>query len=160
MRKTSAAALWIGYLAAVGALLAVLLAPPPPPVRAQSNQLYNLAAALATNNAAISLAAAATTQIVAVPPTATQSIYVMSENFIVGNGASNPNTFQWVAGTGVNCATGQTTLTGSYSFNAQSGIAMGSGFGPVLIVPAGNALCATTTGTTVAIAGNITYRVF
>mgnify|MGYP001584482886 CR=1 FL=1 len=48
-----------------------------------------------------------------------------------------------VYGTGSNCGTGTTSLTGAYPLIAQAGIAKGNGAGPVLFVPSGNALCVT-----------------
>ena len=151
--------------AALVALLTItflILRPAPPPANAQANILFNLGSALANVNAPINITTATTTQIVAAPTGtgpggALQSIYVMSENFIA---SVTPSTFQWVYGTGTNCGTGQGILSGAYSLNSQSGLSMGSGFGAVLIVPAGNALCAITTGTTPGFYGSITYRVF
>lgn len=46
-------------------------------------------------------------------------------------------------GTGTNCASGTTTLTGAMTFASGQVLNMGSGNGPILILPPGNALCIT-----------------
>jgi len=60
---------------------------------------------------------------------------------VFGGGTVNV-TFKY--GTGSNCGTGTTTLAGPYPLTAQAGFALGSGTGPVMIVPSAQALCITT----------------
>jgi hypothetical protein len=47
-------------------------------------------------------------------------------------------------GTGTNCGTGTTALTGAYNLTAQAEISKGGGLAPVLVVPADNPLCVVT----------------
>ena len=107
----------------------------------------------ADTSAAISLATATTTQLVAL--SAGKKIYVTALNVIAG-GTGNI-TFEY--GTGTACATGTTVLTGAYPLTAQTGLSMGGGLGPVLIVPAGNALCALTSAA-VQMSGSLAYTQF
>ena len=53
--------------------------------------------------------------------------------------AAGTTNFTFEYGTGANCGTGTQALTGAYGLVAQFGAAKGSGLGPVLVVPAGNA---------------------
>lgn len=46
-------------------------------------------------------------------------------------------------GTGTDCGTDTGTLTGAMTFEAGDSINMGSGLGPVMVVPPGNDLCIT-----------------
>ena len=62
-------------------------------------------------------------------------------------------------GTGTNCSTGTTALTGAYSFTAQTGISQAGGLGPLLVVPAGNALCVLTSAA-VQMSGSLAYTRF
>lgn len=82
--------------------------------------------------------ATTTTQIIAL--SGTTKIYVTNRLLMAG-GSVNV-TFKY--GTGTNCGTGTTTLDGPWPLTAQAGFSEGNGSGPVLIVPAGNALCVTT----------------
>ncbi len=107
----------------------------------------------AGSSAAISVSTATTTQIVALA--ASQKIYVTSFDVIAG-GTGN---ITFVYGTGASCGTGTTSLTGAYPLTAQAGIAKGNGLGPVLIVPAGNALCVTTSAA-VQMSGSVSYAQF
>jgi hypothetical protein len=66
-------------------------------------------------------------------------------------------TFEY--GTGTACATGTTVLTGPYNLTAQAGIAKGSGLGPVLVVPVGDALCVLTSAA-VQMSGSVSYTQF
>lgn len=137
---------------------AALLAFAPAVARAQ-NTLYELAAALADTSIPIQIITATTTQLVAVPTGtgpggAARGIYVTALDF-VANGTAN---IQLVYGTGVNCATGQQNVTGNYHLVAQTGLTKGTGLGPVLVVPPGNALCAVT-NTANEIDGSLAYRV-
>lgn len=85
--------------------------------------------------------ATTTTQIIAL--SGTKVTYVTLAKVFAG-GTVNL-TFKY--GTGSNCGTGTTTLEGPYALTAQSGWVEGNGSGPVMIVPAGQALCVTTDAT-------------
>jgi hypothetical protein len=104
----------------------------------------------ADSSAAINVSTATTTQLVAL--SSGKKIYVTSFDVVAG-GTGNI-TFEY--GTGSNCGTGTTILTGAYNLTAQSGLSKGSGLGPVLVVPAGNALCVLTTAA-VQMSGSISY---
>jgi hypothetical protein len=104
-------------------------------------------------SAAISVSTATTTQIVAL--SSSKKIYVSSFDVIAG-GTGN---ITFVYGTGSNCGTGTTSLTGAYNLTAQAGIAKGNGLGAVLVVPASNALCVTTSAA-VQMSGSIAYTQF
>ena len=92
----------------------------------------------ADSSAFINPSTAITTQIVGL--SSGKKIYVTSFDVV----ASSANTVNFSYGTGTNCAGGLTAVSGTWSFAANGGIARGSGIGPVIIVPAGNALCVTT----------------
>lgn len=102
-------------------------------------------------------AAGGPTQIIAA--SGTKAIYVTQWDVVL----SGAGTFALVTGTGANCGTGTTYLTGSaghpLSFGANGGISAGSGLGPVLVTAAGGALCAITTGA-VDSSGSIAYAQF
>ena len=100
--------------------------------------------------AAISVSTATTTQII--PLAASKAIYVTAWDIVVA-GADNV-TLEY--GTGSNCGTGTTALTGPYNLGTNGGISKGTGFGAVLIVPAGNALCAVTSAAVQA-SGSVSY---
>jgi len=72
-----------------------------------------------------------------VPKADMMATYVTHFNFVAA-GATNVTLVQ---GTGVNCGTGQTALTGAYTLTAQSGLAAGGGRGAVLIALPGRAIC-------------------
>jgi hypothetical protein len=101
----------------------------------------------------ISISTATTTQLVAL--SAGKAIYVNAWDVIAG-GTGNI-TLEY--GTGSNCGTGTTALTGAYPLTAQQGIAKGNGLGPVLVVPAGNALCALTSAA-IQMSGSLAYTQF
>ncbi len=107
----------------------------------------------ADSSASVSISTATTTQIVAL--SSTKKIYVTAYSLIAG-GTGNV-TFEY--GTGSNCGTGTTVLTGALPLVANSGIATGSGLGPVLVVPASNALCILTSAG-VQISGSVAYTQF
>lgn len=107
----------------------------------------------ASASAAINVSTATTTQLVAL--SGSTKIYVTSYDVIAG-GTGN---ITFVYGTGSSCGTGTTSLTGAYNLTAQAGIAKGGGLGPVLVVPAGNALCVTTSAA-VQMSGSIAYTQF
>ena len=101
----------------------------------------------------INISTATTTQLVAL--SSGKKIYVTSWD-VIAAGAGNI-TLEY--GTGTNCGTGTTALTGAYNLTAQAGVAKGNGLGPVLVVPAGNALCALTSAA-VQISGSVAYTQF
>lgn len=101
----------------------------------------------------ISMSSATTTQMVAL--SGSTKIYATSYDVIAG-GTTNVT---FVYGTGSNCGTGTTSLAGLYALTAQAGISKGSGLGPVLVVPAGNALCVVNSAA-VLIGGSLSYTQF
>jgi hypothetical protein len=108
---------------------------------------------LDNSSVAINVSTATTTQLVAL--SGSTVIYVTSYDVIAG-GTGN---ITFVYGTGASCGTGTTSLTGAYPLTAQAGIAKGSGIGTILKVPAGNALCITTSAA-VQMSGSVSYRQF
>jgi len=107
----------------------------------------------ADSSAAINVSTATTTQIVALA--SSKKIYVSAFDVIAG-GTGN---ITFVYGTGSNCGTGTTSLTGAYNLTAQAGISKGNGLGAVLVVPASNALCVTTSAA-VQMSGSVAYSQF
>jgi hypothetical protein len=107
----------------------------------------------ADKSAAINVATGTTTQLVAL--SSGLKIYVTSYD-VIAAGTGNI-TFEY--GTGSACGTGTTVLTGAYNLTAQAGIAKGTGLGPVLVVPASNALCVLTTAS-VQMSGSVAYTQF
>jgi hypothetical protein len=101
----------------------------------------------------INVSTATTTQLVAAATG--KAIYVTAWDVIAG-GTGN---FTLEYGTGTNCGTGTAALTGAYGLTAQFGIAKGNGLGPILVVPAGNALCAMTSAA-VQMSGSLAYTQF
>jgi hypothetical protein len=102
---------------------------------------------------AINISTIGPTQLV--PAVSGKTIYVTEWNALAA-GTTNM-TFEY--GTGSNCGTGTQALTGAYAFTAQSGAAPGSGLGPILVVPAGNALCALNSAA-VQLSGSLSYTQF
>ncbi len=115
-----------------------------------------LPAIQASKSVAISVAASTTTELVplvaATSRASAKAIYVTSFNFM----AAGTNTVTLVYGTGTACADNQVVLTGGYPLIAQAGISAGVGVGPVLIIPQGNALCITTSGSG-QLSGSVSY---
>lgn len=107
----------------------------------------------ASASAAISMSTATTTQIVAL--SSAKKIYVVAYDVIAG-GTGNVT---FVYGTGTNCGTGTTALTGAYPLVANAGLTKGGGLGPVLVVPASNALCVTSSAA-VQMSGSVAYAQF
>jgi hypothetical protein len=118
-------------------------------------KFLNTQASTPLNNSsvAINVSTATTTQLVAL--SGSTVIYVTSYDVIAG-GTGN---ITFVYGTGVNCGTGTTSLTGPYNLTAQAGISKGSGIGTILKVPSGNALCVTTSAA-VQMSGSVSYQQF
>lgn len=86
----------------------------------------------------VNISTATTTQII--PLSGSLVTYVLY-NTIKAYGTGN---FTWVYGTGTNCGTGTTALGGVNNMIANYGWTEGNGAAPVMIVPAGQALCITT----------------
>jgi hypothetical protein len=111
-------------------------------------------------SAIVNITTATTTEIV--PLSGTTNIFVCAISLSVSNVATTANTWKLVHGTGVACATGTTDLTGAFGGGsvvaaAPSIYAFGPNH-PIVTVPAGNALCITTTiGATAFFRGVITY---
>lgn len=61
-------------------------------------------------------------------------------------------------GTGTNCGTGTTNLTGAMTFAAGAVMTVGDGYGSVMVVPSGNDLCITIA--TAAAPGWLSYSLF
>lgn len=96
------------------------------------------------NSAVINVTAAATTELVSL--TASQVIRVCS--FTITESLSG--TAKFVYGTGSNCGTGTTDLTGAMAVGTNSAISQSSGNGSLFRTASANALCLT------AVTGNIT----
>ncbi|WP_332771621.1 hypothetical protein [Phenylobacterium sp.] len=107
----------------------------------------------ANASAAISVSTATTTQLV--PLSGSTKIYVTAWD-VVAAGTGN---IKLVHGTGSSCGTDTTDLTGNYNLVAQAGLSKGGGLGPVIVVPAGKALCVTTSAA-VGMAGSVAYTQF
>lgn len=107
----------------------------------------------ADSSVAINISTATTTQLVAL--SSGKKIYVTSWDVVAGG--TGAITLEY--GTGSNCGTGTTVLTGAYALTAQTGIAKGMGLGPILVVPASNALCAVTSAAT-QMSGSLSYAQF
>ena len=101
----------------------------------------------------INISSATTTQLVAAA--SGKAIYVSTWDVI----AAGTGNITLEYGTASNCGAGTTALTGPYPLAAQQGIAKGNGLGPVLIVPAGNALCALTSAA-IQMSGSLAYTQF
>lgn len=105
------------------------------------------------SNSAIVNVTAATTEIVAL--TAGQTIRVCSFT-ITGSAVATLATF--VYGTGANCATGITSLTGVMRISVDGNIALSAGQGSLFRTASANALCLT--AATGAVTGFVTYAKF
>jgi hypothetical protein len=101
----------------------------------------------------INISTATMTQLIALA--SGKAIYVTAWDVI----AAGTGNITLEYGTGSNCGTGTTPLTGAYNLTAQMGLAKGNGLGPVLFVPAGNALCALTSAA-VQMSGSLSYTQF
>jgi len=108
---------------------------------------------IAKSSVVIALSSATTTQLVAI--SGTTKIYVCGYNFTMV-GAAETIAFEY--GTGSSCGTGTTALTGAMADGTASDIAVSYGgtAGTIMSTPAGQALCAVTTGT-VGIQGIVTF---
>ena len=102
------------------------------------------------NTAVINVAAAATTQLVALA--ASQIIRVCGFTITADTAAT---TATFVYGTGANCGTGTTAITGAMRMQDEGNISQVSGNGSVFRTASANALCLTTA--TGAVTGFVTY---
>jgi len=104
---------------------------------------------------------AATTELVAL--SAGQVIYVCGYSLTIQGVATTPASIKFVYGTGSNCGTGTTNLTGTLTGSTVAGSAIavnaGSGLGTVFRTTAGQALCMTTATVTLK-AGHVFYTQF
>jgi hypothetical protein len=102
------------------------------------------------STAAISTSSSGNVEIVAL--NGSDLIYVCGYSVVAGAATG----VQLIYGTGTACATGETDLTGVWSFAANGGITQGNAGVPQFVVPAGNAFCVENSGAN-AIAGHVTY---
>lgn len=65
----------------------------------------------------------------------------------------------FIYGSGTNCGTGTTSLSGVYTMTTQGRISVGGGLGPVLVVPAGKDLCFVNSAS-VLLAGSLSFAQF
>ena len=112
----------------------------------------------ASSSVAVNITSAATTQLVALA--AGQSVYVTGASLIaVGN--ATPVTAKFVYGTGSNCGTGTTDLTGAFTGSSTAGNSVPFMLSQALTAwfrtAAGTALCLTTTGTA-GLQGVVSYQ--
>ena len=107
-----------------------------------------------TASAAVNVSTTSTTQIIAL--SGSTSIYITGYD-ITSAGAG---TITFKAGTGSNCASNTTSLSGAMTVAANQEIGpRGSGWGPALIAPAGYAVCITTASSATA-QGSVAYAQF
>lgn len=116
---------------------------------------------VAPSNQPVSITTATTTQIVAL--SAGKQIFLCEWTLTINSSATTASSMQWEFGTGASCGTGTTVLTGTMGTEqaaAGAGILIVNGpfSGSTLVVPAGNALCIVTAGTTVALHGQVTFK--
>jgi hypothetical protein len=88
-----------------------------------------------TTTTGFNISTATTTQII---PLSGSTVTYVSFFYMQAGGADNV-TVEY--GTGSSCGTGTTTIGGTLNFGANGGVVGGAGFAPVLIIPAGQALC-------------------
>lgn len=110
---------------------------------------------LPSNNVAIAGTVAARTRIIAVPTSGTgvSRQIVVTAMYLVPV-ATSVVTFSY--GTGTDCGTGTVALP-ALTFAAGQTVNIGSGLGPVLILPSGNDLCITIA--TAVAPGNLVYTI-
>lgn len=101
-------------------------------------------------SAVINESTAATNEIVAL--NGSDLIYVCGYKWVT----TAANSLNWKYGTGTDCATGTTSIEGAQPFAANGGVVENGGGYPLFIVPAGNALCLTSSAAT-AHGGRVTY---
>jgi hypothetical protein len=102
------------------------------------------------SSVAIDTAASGNVELVAL--SGSDLIYVCGYSVVAGAATG----VQLIYGTGTACATGETNLTGVWSFAANGGITQANGGVPQFVVPAGNAFCVENSGAN-SIQGHVTY---
>lgn len=105
-----------------------------------------------TNQIAIAGTVAGSTRIIT--GVANKQIYVTA--LMLAPAATAVVTFTY--GTGTNCGTGTTSITGPMAFASSGGIAHGAGYGAIFVLPRGVDLCITI-GTAIA-PGSLAYAIF
>ena len=125
------------------------------------NPCANEALMSSPSTASISIAATAgTTQLVAAPTGqalfggGTAQVFICGYEFTISG--TTPS-FQWAYGTGTNCGTGTTNMTGAEVVT--SGTRVQSTVGMYLAAPGGNAVCIVAGGTTPTVGGWMWYVV-
>lgn len=86
----------------------------------------------------INISTATTTKLIS---NVSGKVTYITELDVIAGGTGNI-TFEY--GTGTNCGTGTTVLSGPYNLTAQAGLVKGSGYGAVVVVPASQDFCALT----------------
>jgi hypothetical protein len=112
------------------------------------------------SSAVVNITTATTTQIV--PLSGTTSIYICGGVLTLGPSSGTADTATIVYGTGANCATGLTALSGALGAGNNTSVASPiavslTSSGIFTSAPAGKALCLTSAGATVNIQGVISY---
>lgn len=102
------------------------------------------------SSAVINVSTSGETQLVAL--STGKTIHVCAYN-LMANGAVNVNL---AYGTGSNCASNTTALTGQYPLQAQAGVSAGSGTGVITQTAASNALCVNLSAS-ISVQGLVTY---
>lgn len=112
-------------------------------------------------SAAVSMSSATTTAIVAL--NANHGIFVCGFALTIAGSATTAATAALEYGTGTNCASNVTTLTGTFGSNdaavstTPTQVTYGDGTSTVATVPPASALCVVTVGNAVFVQGIITY---
>lgn len=105
-----------------------------------------------TNQIAIAGTIAASTQIVA--GVAGKRIYVTAIALVT----TDTSVVTFTYGTGTNCGTGTTSVTGAMLFEIGRQLSLGTGNGAIMVIPPGNSLCITIA--TAAAPGFLAYAIF
>lgn len=116
---------------------------------------------MASSSVAVSIATSGVTQII--PAVTSRTIFVTAYGLTVGTSTATGQNVTFVHGTGTNCATGLTALTGALSAGTAltfpfmpSWFSEGNGTGAIMVVPASRALCIQTTGAQ-AVGGKVSF---
>ncbi len=118
-----------------------------------SNGSNCIQAVASYKNIKIAVSSATTAEIIAA--VSGKIIYISNWNVI----SSAAGTLKFVYGTGTNCATDPTDLTGAYTFGTSTVISVGNGIGSIITVPPGKALCITS-ASTINAQGSLSYSQF
>lgn len=121
---------------------------------------------LVPNNVPVNITGGTGTTAQIVPLTAGKQIWVCEFTLTVGGSAVTPTTVLFEYGTGTNCATGPTAMTGAFgTLTATAGPAIlvinGPYSGSTMQTAVGNELCIVTTGPAAGInlQGQVTYKI-